>query len=117
MEERKSRVEAGGGARVKTNVGVNSGEPTNINEPTAAGTNITDTIYSMFSSKKNRIPGLGIIQLLIQIPSVQRSFLDQFLTVAVNLSQRQRLAFWFKAFKIGFRIWASQPLIKKPDNL
>lgn len=77
MGERKSRVEAGGGARVKTKVGVNSGELTqNIKEFMAARTNITDTLYPMFSSKKNHIPGLGIIQLLIQIPNAQRSFLD-----------------------------------------
>lgn len=57
MEERESRVEAGGGARVKTNVGVNSGELTSAS--TAAGTNITDTRYSMLSSKKNPILGLG----------------------------------------------------------
>lgn len=45
MEERKSRVEAGGGARTKTNVGVNSGELTqNIKEFVAARTNITNTI-------------------------------------------------------------------------
>lgn len=75
MEERKSRVEAGGGARVETNVGVNSGELTqNIKEFMAVGINITDTIYPMFPSKKNHIPGLGIIQLLIQIPNAQRSF-------------------------------------------
>lgn len=45
MEERKSRVEAGGGARGKTNAGVNSGELTqNIKEFVAVRTNITDTI-------------------------------------------------------------------------
>ena len=44
MGERKSRVEGGGRAREKTNAGVNSGEPMDINASTAARTNITDTI-------------------------------------------------------------------------
>jgi hypothetical protein len=68
MGERKSRVAAGGGARVKTNAGVNSGELKSITASAAAGTNITATIHSMFSSKRNPILGSGIIQLLIRDP-------------------------------------------------
>lgn len=58
MEERESRVETGGGERVKTNVGTNSGELTqNINEsvPREDRDNRHNVLH--FLSENNQIPG------------------------------------------------------------